>query len=214
MSSIQLPYPGGKYEKSRKATGSYGNSYFNHTRCLPLAKGTWRFRSEAILYRSTKQHGVVDDRELAYHVWNSLCTIQSITKSTACTSLQRCLVNLDEFYTGGSVPKGELNKRSYVMTVESCPNQAPTCIHSLKNLGKFSCSTCHLKQADYDRLEQPENKIRTSEKNIRETDTHPQEISAGVSPTVPDLKLALRDVHLALPDPQLAAQDSETMLGQ
>ena len=116
MSSIQLPYPGGKYEKSRKATGSYGNSYFNHTRCLPLVKGTWRFRSEAILYRSTKQHGVVDDRELAYHVWDSLCAIQSMTKSTACTSLQRCLVNLDEFYTGGSVPKGELNKRSYVFT--------------------------------------------------------------------------------------------------
>ena len=56
--------------------------------------------------------------------------------------------------------------------------------------------------------------IKASEKNIRETDTHPQEISAGVSPTVPDLKLALRDVHLALPDPQSAAQDSETMLCQ
>jgi hypothetical protein len=166
--------------------------------------------SAAILQNRDKPHDVEDDRESAYHLlnWPAL----RYTKHDRIGDLPHYLAHFDQRFTleGSAEKGGELKKSRLTMplpiTFKSCPN-----LNSLlEELGEAFAARYHKppSQAQHDALEQLDNEIRASEKDIQEADTQLQEPVAGVDSKYLNLALALRNSHIATRNAHIATRDS------
>ena len=172
--------------------------------------------SAAILQDPKKQHDAEDDRESAYHLLNWLAL--RYTAHDKIDKLHRYLVHFDECYKDGPFEGGGDSKKNRIITPLPITFESSNLNPLLEELRKVFVVRYERppSRAEYEALEQLEDKIKASEKVIQEADIRVQETinqlqetSAGVSSEVLNLRLALRDSQVTIRDSHRAKRDSE-----
>ena len=161
--------------------------------------------SAAILQDPKKKHDAEDDRESAYHLLNWLAL--RYTAHDKMNILHQYLTHFDECYKDGSVDAGGDSKRSRIIAPPPITFESSNLNLLLEELVKVMVVRYERppSRAEYEALEQLEDKIKASEKIIQEADIRIQ--AANIRVQEANIQIQHADTRLQAADIQLQAAD-------